>query len=301
MSATVGKWVLTVLVVLTLLMLSLPAMATSSANIANAPEVAGFEVSETQSEEVCRITLITGDVVTVVMGPDGQRSFAVSPAEPDRLGQPFLTIKEHDNTYIIPDGVDLEKLDRELFNIDYLVDEEYHHESSLRLLVTYSPSLPGPQVQSLAGKISTLGQETKLHEEVCTISTGLDYEDVSASYKNLMGQPEVRKIWLDRKVHSQLLQSVPLIGAPWWWEAIGNKGEGEKIAILDTGIDSSHPALDDLDDDPATNDPKVIVKVNFSDDEGFDDLNGHGTHCAGIAAGTAAGTDNQGVAPGAQL
>ncbi|GAI40080.1 unnamed protein product, partial [marine sediment metagenome] len=90
-------------------------------------------------------------------------------------------------------------------------------------------------------------------------------------------------------------------GHTWLRGITGNRGEGEEIAILDTGIDSSHPALDDLDDNPVTNDPKVIVNVNFSDDQSSGDLFGHGTHCAGIAAGTAAGTDYQGVAPGAWL
>jgi len=61
-----------------------------------------------------------------------------------------------------------------------------------------------------------------------------------------------------------------------------------EIAILDTGIDDTHPDLDDLDDNPATNDPKVIVKKDFTDDNTTEDLYGHGTYCAGIAAGTGA-------------
>ena len=300
MGAKLGKGLLTALVALSLFFSAAPALASNPASIANAlPEIAGPE--EAQTEEAYQVTLITGDVVTVVTSPDGQRSFAISPAQPNKLGQHFLTTKEDGNTYIIPDGVDLQKLDRELFNIDYLVDEGYYSEPSLPLLVTYSPSLPQPKVQSLQGKIGALGQETELHEEVCTISTRLAYENISASYNNLMSQSEVEKVWLDKKVHALLNDSVPLVGAEWWWTATGNKGEGEEIAILDAGIDSSHPALDDLDDDPATNDPKVIVNVNFSDDASFDDLYGHGTHCAGIAAGTAAGSNYQGVAPGAQL
>jgi len=295
MGAKLAKGLLTTGVVLSLLLSAVPALA---ADIKSSATDSQLE-AEAETEEVCQVMLITGDVVTVVTSPDGPRSFAISPAEP-RLGQHFLTVEEHDNTYIIPDGVDLEKLDRELFNIDYLVDEEYYHEPGLPLLVTYSPSLPQPKVHSLQGKIGALGQDTELHKEVYTISTRLDYKNISASYSSLIGQSEVEKIWLDRKVHAQLLESVPLIGAPWWWES-GYNGHRQEIAILDTGIDASHPALDDLDDDPRTNDPKVIVNVNFSDDASFDDLLGHGTHCAGIAAGTPGGMDFQGVAPGAQL
>jgi len=287
MGAKLGKGLLAALVVLSLLLSAVPALAQNSPDIAERlPAASELEVSEAQTEDVCQVTLITGDVVTVVTSSDGKRSFAISPAEPNKAGQHFLTIKEDDNTYIFPDGADIQKLDRELFNIDYLVDEEYYNESSLPLLVSYAPSLPKSRVESLEGKISTLGQETELHDEVYTISTRLDYENISASHSNLMSQPEVEKVWLDKKVHALLIDSIPLIGAEWWWATTGNKGEGQKIAILDTGIDSSHPALDDLDDNPATNDPKVIVNVNFTDDASFDDLYGHGTHCAGIAAGT---------------
>ena len=45
----------------------------------------------------------------------------------------------------------------------------------------------------------------------------------------------------------------------------GYDGNGIKIAILDSGINSSHPDLDDLDDDPGTNDPKVIDDVSYVD------------------------------------
>ena|GEM_PF-5987985 len=89
----------------------------------------------------------------------------------------------------------------------------------------------------------------------------------------------------------------------------GYDGNGIKIAILDTGINSNHPDLDDLDDDPDTNDPKVIDEVSYVDrddngipDEGPQDDFGHGTLVAGIAAGT--GSQNsmlKGIAPGAWL
>ncbi|MEE2647203.1 MAG: hypothetical protein VYA57_00505, partial [Candidatus Thermoplasmatota archaeon] len=39
----------------------------------------------------------------------------------------------------------------------------------------------------------------------------------------------------------------------------GYTGEGVTVAVIDTGIDSLHVGLDDLDDDNSTHDPKVIA------------------------------------------
>ncbi|MFX0093436.1 MAG: S8 family serine peptidase, partial [Candidatus Hodarchaeota archaeon] len=82
-------------------------------------------------------------------------------------------------------------------------------------------------------------------------------------------------------------------------------GSGVKIAIIDTGIDKTHPDLDDLDNDPTTNDPKVIAEASFVDydedglpDESPEDTTYHGTHVAGIAAGNGI---QIGMAPGAWL
>ena len=45
----------------------------------------------------------------------------------------------------------------------------------------------------------------------------------------------------DRRVRPHLKQSVPLVQAPVAWGQ-GATGEGQVVAILDTGVDSSHPS-----------------------------------------------------------
>ncbi|SIR08866.1 subtilisin [Haladaptatus litoreus] len=71
--------------------------------------------------------------------------------------------------------------------------------------------------------------------------------------------------------------------------ADGYTGSGAHIAILDTGIDSNHPDLDN---------------VGYGKGFGYstwEDGNGHGTHCAGIAAAENDGQGIKGVAPDATL
>jgi subtilisin family serine protease len=112
----------------------------------------------------------------------------------------------------------------------------------------------------------------------------------------------VKMVHEDHEVHAYLDSSVPVIKADTARTAYNVTGSNVTIAVIDTGIDDAHESLDDMDDNPATTDPKVIGFkdfVNFYPDP-YDD-HGHGTHCAGIAAGTGGSSVYKGVAPSAKL
>jgi subtilisin family serine protease len=81
-------------------------------------------------------------------------------------------------------------------------------------------------------------------------------------------------------------------GSTWGVKAVGAdtspfSGDGVIVAVLDTGIDASHPAFSDV----------TLVRKNFTS-ESDEDLRGHGTHCAGTIAGRAIAGTRIGIAPG---
>lgn len=69
-------------------------------------------------------------------------------------------------------------------------------------------------------------------------------------------------------------------------------GQGVTVAVLDTGIDQTHPAFSG----------KQIVTRDFtgegSSEQDVTDVDGHGTHCAGTICGGSVGDIRVGVAPG---
>ena len=126
----------------------------------------------------------------------------------------------------------------------------------------------------------------------------------------LIELPGVVFVELDGILEIQMEDVVPAHGVDLVWQDTGYTGAGVTMAIIDTGIDGNHSGLDDLDDDNSTNDTKVIAFYDAINNPGarngseifpYDD-NGHGTHCAGITAGTGAPTfQHIGVAPHANL
>ena len=106
----------------------------------------------------------------------------------------------------------------------------------------------------------------------------------AAAVDTLAAHPAVAEISLIEKQSAQLDVSVPSLGAPVFWAA-GYTGAGESVAVMDTGVRTSHPAFSGLNIvskvflDYAKQDPC------FGDDATSpEDKQGHGTHVAGIVA-----------------
>lgn len=109
----------------------------------------------------------------------------------------------------------------------------------------------------------------------------------------LSSLPGVRYVEKDARFHATLAQSAPQVGAPVAWES-GYTGKGVTVAVVDTGIDGTHPDLKG----------RIVGWKDFINNRPtpYDDF-GHGTHCAGIIAGSgaASGGKYRGIAPEANL
>lgn len=121
-----------------------------------------------------------------------------------------------------------------------------------------------------------------------SIDTNLLFAEANSSEISEIGLDEnVIEIWPDRETVAFLGDSVPQINAPAQW-GLGYYGANVTIAILDTGVNASHPMLQG----------RVILSRDFTGSGDANDYNGHGTHVAGIAAGD---SSYKGVAPKANL
>ncbi|PIB08569.1 hypothetical protein B1C81_13330 [Streptomyces sp. HG99] len=246
-----------------------------------------------------RITLITGDRVTLTKDPSGKQSVSVEPAT-GRDHVKFIKRQDGRDWMVIPvDALPLlaaDRLDKALFNVSALVKEKYQEQPGLPLIVQYTgdadtaerrlTAAGADKVDTIPGtSFATLSEQRKGAAEF--------WENIAPAKAGATSFGSgVRRVWLDGRAKVQLDQTVSRIGAPQAWEK-GYKGEDVKVAVLDTGYDPNHPDLKGL----------IAEAANFTTEPNTDDLMGHGTHVTSTIAGSgaASGGRYKGVAPGARI
>ncbi|MET8980502.1 S8 family serine peptidase [Streptomyces sp. NPDC004539] len=236
-----------------------------------------------------RVTLITGDRVVV----DGEgRVRAVERAE-GREGVPFQIREIKGRTLVVPADaaamIAAGKVDRRLFDIAEL--SKPAQRGGLNVIVSYQGKAPTARADvrdaaTVRRSLKSLDAEAVLTDRQ---EPGKLWDAVTDGNRTTKG---VANVWLDGVRTASLDKSVPQIGAPAVW-ASGYTGKGVKIAVLDTGVDATHPDLKG----------QVSASKNFSPSPDARDRQGHGTHVASTAAGTGAKSNGKykGVAPGATI
>ncbi|MEV7426654.1 S8 family serine peptidase [Streptomyces sp. NPDC091212] len=279
--------------------------ATSAAAADGTGSFRAFAAKTRQAESATSVvTLITGDQVRV---DATGRVTRVQPAK-GREGVRMKVNRVAGQVYVLPaDAAELVaqgKLDRRLFNVTGLLKAEYDdaHRATLPLIVSYEKDTD----RKARAKTAIAGADVSVRRVLPAVrgeALTAPKEDAADVWEALTAPgdprsesreaaPGIARVWLDGKRRAALDKSVPQIGAPTAWQA-GYDGTGVKIAVLDTGVDQTHPDLKGVE----------IAQKDFSGSGNTVDHVGHGTHVASIAAGSGAksGGKYKGVAPGAKV
>ncbi|MDP9322099.1 MAG: S8 family serine peptidase [Acidobacteriota bacterium] len=159
------------------------------------------------------------------------------------------------------------------------------HGSSRVIIETTDGSPLESLIRSLKGKPGRrLGL---LRGQVADIPNG--------ALEALADRASVRAVRLDRRVTGTMERTGATIGSTWVRENLGLDGAGVGVAIIDSGVTSGH---DDLGGG------RVVHFADFVDFQPLaSDEYGHGTHVAGIIAGSGYDSNSarRGVAPAANL
>ncbi len=172
--------------------------------------------------------------------------------------------------------------------------------------------------RAIAGRQDRLLQRLQRHP-VRTVKRFRSHDFVamtvdSAALDQLLADPDVVSVSEDRRLYTQLYDTPTITRANLAWAA-GYRGAGQVVAVIDTGVDKTHPLLAN----------KVVAEACFSHPGGGEtslcpggvtsstapgsaapcSYSGchHGTHVAGIVAGHDGilGTNAAGMAPDADL
>ncbi|WP_208870574.1 S8 family peptidase [Streptomyces griseochromogenes] len=239
------------------------------------------------------VTLITGDRVDL----DAKGRVVGLQRAKGREHIPFQVRKAEGHTLVIPADaarpVASGKLDRRLFDVTELnkAATRQAQKNGLKVIVGYSGAAAAAKAD-VRGAGHLRRSLTALNADAVQTPVK-DTAELWHAVTNGDGTASgIAHVWLDGVRKASLDKSVPQIGAPTAWAA-GYTGKGVKVAVLDTGVDTSHPDLKD----------QVTESKNFTPAADAKDHFGHGTHVASIVAGTGAksGGKYRGVAPDAKI
>src|SRR6476469_6382673 len=170
---------------------------------------------------------------------------------------------------------------------------------------------------AVAAQVRAAIPSAQIEERFSILLDGLTVRLPATSLPKLLGLSTVTKIYPSLSYYSTMDRGPSVIKATDLQAATGDLGQGIKIAVVDTGVDSTSPFLNPAGftypagfprGDTKLTTPKVIVARSFPgpvrdklSSSAFDRSEPHGTHVSGIAAGdegtnASAGPDHPAVA-----
>jgi subtilisin family serine protease len=244
------------------------------------------------------VTLITGDRVRLLRQPGGDTAVAIQPG-PGREGIGFLreahteggrsriSVTPSDAVPLVSAG----RLDARLFDVTGLVRQRM--TDAAPLIVEYAPGTGASAVPPAAATT------VRALPSIRGAAVRPDRRRAGALWRWLTGgagktlPAGITRVSLDGIARPELDGSAAQVGAPAAHE-LGLTGRGITVGVLDTGVRADHPDLAG----------KVLEARDFTGTrpDASDDI-GHGTHVAGIIAGTGVASAGRyrGVAPEATL
>lgn len=235
------------------------------------------------------LTLITGQQVTVV-NQSGQQRYFVDAEGMERM-------QTQQGTFIFPEGTDFSRYDRDLFNVDLLVEQGLTDDESSSIPVIVEGQDRSGDVSTTVQALSQTFEESR-GAEVTTrlrsiggVAAEIEKPEAAQLGRTLAADDAVSKIHLDVVYEVSLDDASELVDATSARSQYGVSGENTTVAVIDTGVNESHPALDDDE----------VFEKDFTDEGTTEDVNGHGSHVAGIITADPAASDGEygGIAPNA--
>lgn len=243
--------------------------------------------------------------------------FLAGAASAQTAASPFASISKPPILLDFPDAPDNAMVRQYLFN---KIGSSNSVRLIVRLRVAAQPEnlLSSSQLQTQRNAIANAQSDfinrlaafnSRIYRRFVTMPFVVVQAD-AAALNHILASADVVSVQEDAIMRPSLAQSVPLIGGDKAWAA-GATGSGQTVAIIDTGVDSSHPFLSG----------KVVAEACYSTvadgtrstcPNGQSSQTGtgaakncpvsacdHGTHVAGIAAGK--GSSFSGVAKDAKI
>ncbi len=106
----------------------------------------------------------------------------------------------------------------------------------------------------------------------------------------------VQSLYPNEEIQYELNEAAPLVNAPKAWNEHDTRGSDATVLVIDTGIDATHPDLQDRvieNAQPANPAHEDVPTGDYVEGVPGNDQFGHGTHVAGIVAGTGQGLGEQ--------